>query len=134
MGVDAKGSAHLRIAGPKQTFVDEKLKVEKSPIATIILARGDGKDGHLVLFRRPFVHALLERLHAQDRGQLEAADAGALENFLKESSEGAVIKGMLTAGSTAGKSRKGPLGMKTALGTNPDHGRASCRDRARQYV
>src|SRR3546814_16307948 len=96
MGVDAKVSAHLRIAGPKQTFVYEKLKVEKSPIATIILARGDGKDGHLVLFRRPFVHALLERLHAQDRGQLEAADAGALENFLKESSEGAVIKAMLT--------------------------------------
>src|SRR3546814_18913024 len=88
MGVDAKVSAHLRIAGPKQTFVYEKLKVEKSPIATIILARGDGKDGHLVLFRRPFVHALLARLHAQDRGQLEAADAGALENFLKEYSEG----------------------------------------------
>src|SRR3546814_12711710 len=27
---------------------------------------------------------------------------------------------MLTAGSTAGKSRKGPLGMKIAIGTNPD--------------
>src|SRR3546814_5297769 len=76
-----------------------------SDVCSSDLARGDGKDGHLVLFRRPFVHALLERLHAQDRGQLEAADAGALENFLKESSEGAVIKGMLTAGSTAGKSR-----------------------------
>src|SRR3546814_885684 len=59
-------------------------------------------------------------LFRSDRGQLEAADAGALENFLKESSEGAVIKGMLTAGSTAGKSRKGPLGMKIAIGTNPD--------------
>src|SRR3546814_5078296 len=91
-----------------------------SDVCSSDLARGDGKDGHLVLFRRPFVHALLERLHAQDRGQLEAADAGALENFLKESSEGAVIKGMLTAGSTAGKSRKGPLGMKIAIGTNPD--------------
>src|SRR3546814_15596208 len=79
MGVDAKVSAHLRIAGPKQTFVYEKLKVEKSPIATIILARGDGKDGHLVLFRRPFVHALLKRLHAQYRGQLDAADAGSLD-------------------------------------------------------
>src|SRR3546814_17993227 len=115
MGVDAKVSAHLRIAGPKQTFVYEKLKVEKSPIATIILARGDGKDGHLVLFRRPFVHALLERLHAQDRGQLEAADAGALETFLKESSEGAVIKGMLTAGRTAGQQAEEVSGGKESV-------------------
>lgn len=118
MGVDATVSAHLRIKGPKQTVLYEKLKVEKSAIATIILARGDGKDGHLVLFRRPFVNALLEVLNAQDRDKLDAPDAGALENFLKESSEGAVIKGMLTGGSAAGKTRKGPLGMKIAIGTD----------------
>jgi len=121
MGIDATVSAHLRINGPKpQTFLYENLKVDKSAIATIILARGDGKDGHLVLFRRPFVHALLEALSAQDRDRLAASDAGALENFLKESSEGAVIKGMLTSGSTAGKSRKGPLGMRIAIGTDAD--------------
>ncbi len=120
MGVDASVTAHLRVKGDKGTVVYQNLKIDKSAVATIILARGDGKDGHLVLFRRPFVHALLDNLRSLDRAALQSQDADARDLFIKESSEGALIKGMLTSGSAPGKTRKGPLGIKIAIGTDPD--------------
>jgi hypothetical protein len=96
------------------------VSVAKAAKATIILARGDGKEGHLVLFRRPFLHALLDALKEVDPSRLEKTDGEALAKFLSESSEGTLIKGLLSEGSATKKSEKGPLGVRIAIGTDPE--------------
>jgi hypothetical protein len=118
MGVDAAVSAHLRVKAEGGGTKYTKLPITKAAKATILLARGDGKDGHTVLFRRPFLHALLDALRAQDPAGLEAADADALKKFLHESSEGSLVKGLLSDGSAAKKSEKGPLGVRIAIGSD----------------
>src|SRR3546814_19067949 len=46
MCVDAKVSAHLRLAGPQQPFFSPQLNGEKSPTETTILASADCQAGH----------------------------------------------------------------------------------------
>jgi hypothetical protein len=120
MGVDAAVSVHLRIKAEGGGTAYVKVPVTKAAKATILLARGEGRDGHTVLFRRSFVHALLDALRGQDQVKMETADAAALKQFLHESNEGSLIKGLLSAGSAAKKSEKGPMGVRIAIGSNPD--------------
>jgi hypothetical protein len=120
MGVDAGVSVYLRVKAATGGTAYDKVSVAKAAKATIILARGDGKEGHLVLFRRPFLHALLDALKEVDPSRLEKTDGEALAKFLSESSEGTLIKGLLSEGSATKKSEKGPLGVRIAIGTDPE--------------
>src|SRR3546814_14631960 len=57
MGVDAKVSAHLRIEGPKKTFVYANLKLDKSPLRAKLPALGGGRKRSMVQSRHPIDYA-----------------------------------------------------------------------------
>lgn len=115
MGVDAKVSAWLRVKNGEGTAF-EKLDIEG--VATILLERGEAKSGHKVLLRRPFVHALVDKLATTDPDRLTEQDSERLADFLKEKNEDQLISGFLTKGSLT--KDKGPLGTKLMISGKPD--------------
>ena len=83
--------------------------------------RGDATKGHRVLFRRSYVHLLIDKLRGIDPGTLVAEDAQKLTEFLREKNEDQLFSGFLIKG--AAIKEKGPLSTTISISSKPDRGK-----------
>lgn len=119
MGVDAKITVYIRRTAGQAAGVMEALAVDETPMATVLPERGGAGEGHKVLLRRSFVHALVDALKSVDAARLSSDDKAKLTEFLKEKNEDQLISGFLVKG--AALKAKGPLGTSIVIGTAPDN-------------
>lgn len=120
MGVDANVTAHLRVKNGQGTDF-QVLKFSGPTTATVLPERGDAIKGHRVLFRRSYVHVLIDNLRGIDPATLVAEDAQKLTEFLKEKNEDQLFSGFLIKG--AAIKEKGPFSTTISIASKPDRGK-----------
>ncbi len=94
MGVDVAINKWVRVKSDSGTSF-QKLKIDADNIATVLLERGEAKNGHIVLLRRPFVHTLLDTLENFDQDTLKNDDKVRLSEFLKERNKESLLNGFI---------------------------------------
>ncbi|MCA9107189.1 MAG: hypothetical protein H6877_08135 [Rhodobiaceae bacterium] len=119
MGVDANVTAHLRVKNGQGTEF-QIVKLSGPTTATVLPERGDASKGHRVLFRRSYIHGLIDKLRGIDPATLVAEDAQKLADFLKEKNEDQLFSGFLIKG--AAIKEKGPLSTTISIASKPNRG------------
>lgn len=120
MGVDANVTAHLRVKNGQGTdFLI--LEFSGPSTATVLPERGEAAKGHRVLFRRSYVHGLIDKLRDIDPSTLVPEDAQKLADFLREKNEEQLFSGFLIKG--AAIKEKGPLSTTISIASKPDRGK-----------
>jgi hypothetical protein len=87
----------------------------------VLPERGDASKGHRVLFRRSYIHGLIDKLRGIDPATLVAEDAQKLADFLKEKNEDQLFSGFLIKG--AAIKEKGPLSTTISIASKPNRGK-----------
>ena len=119
VGVDASITVWLRVKTKKGLGTEYRdLQVKDGSIATIILERGDVREGHRVLLRRKFLHKLLSSLRLVKPEDLDTDDAKHLQALTKPNNEDSLVKKLLVDGSTT--KTNGPFRMTIAIRPEPD--------------
>ena len=117
MGIDARVKAHLRVKNGKGTDFRE-IAIEDCAIAPIMLGRGEGDQGHLVLLRRRYLHELTDALTKIKPDELVEPDRTRLKTFLLGSKESERARGFLTKGALVKEA--GPLGTRFLIAVAPE--------------
>lgn len=117
MGIDAAVRAHIRVKSGKGTDFRE-IPIEHGAIATIMLGRGDGEQGHLVLLRRRYLHDLADALTKIKLEDLTETDAERLKTFLLDKKEAERARGFLAKGALTKEA--GPLGTRFSIAVAPE--------------
>ena len=117
MGINAKVKAYIRVKKGKGTDFIE-VTVEGGAVATIMLGRGEGEQGHIVLLRRRYLHELTDALTKVKAEDLDGPDAERLKNFLLEKKGAERASGFLTKGALMKEA--GPLGTRFLIAVTPE--------------
>ena len=116
LGINANAAVWIRTNDASDPF--KRLKLDSSPLATIVPARTGQRYGHRVLLRRRFFNDLIDKLTEFDDAEMNADDSAALGRLLKDDGIDKLHNRWLKTGMLA--KERGMFGTGLVLGHRPN--------------